>query len=43
MGGSDHHGVLGGLLSFGEEYNCDYELSGISEEDFMNIFERRLG
>ncbi len=43
MGGSDHEGVLGGLLSFGAEYDCAHELSGVSEEDFMTIFERRLG
>ena len=43
MGGSDHEGVLGGYLEFGDEYYCPEELSGIPEEDFMNIYERRLG
>ncbi len=43
MGGSDHEGVLGGYLEFGDDYYCPEELSGISEEDFMNIYERRLG
>ena len=40
MGGSDHSGVLGGI---GADGPCPYELSGISEENFMNIFERKLG
>ena len=43
MGGSDHEGVLGGLLEFGDAYYCPEELSGITEEDFMTMYERRLG
>ena len=43
MGGSDHEGELGGYLEFRDVYYCPEELSGISEEDFMNIYERRLG
>ena len=43
MGGSDHSGVLGGLLDFGEEYYCPYEKSGVTEENFMTLYERRLG
>ena len=43
MGGSDHEGDLGGLLDFGDEYVCPDYLSGILEEDFMKIYERRLG
>ena len=43
MGGSDHEGELGGLLDFGDAYYCPEELSGISEEDFMKLYERRLG
>ena len=43
MGGSDHEGDLGGFLEFGDEYLCPDELSGILEEDFMKIYERRLG
>lgn len=43
MGGSDHEGVLGGLLDFGDEYACPDHLSGIPEEDFMKLYERRLG
>ena len=43
MGGSDHEGELGGLLDFGDAYYCPEELSGITEEDFMKIYERRLG
>ena len=40
MGGSDHSGILGGI---GGEGPCAYEVSGISEENFMKIFERKLG
>ncbi len=43
MGGADHESVLGGLLSFGEEYNCPYEMSGIDKDRFFDIYERRLG
>ena len=44
MGGADHEGVLGGLLTFDDpRYDCPYEHSGVTEEDFMTIFERRLG
>jgi hypothetical protein len=40
MGGSDHSGVLGGPTGEGP---CDYKVSGITEENFMKIYERRLG
>ena len=43
MGGSDHEGDLGGLLDFGDDYVCPDYLSGIPEEDFMKLYERRLG
>ena len=43
MGGSDHEGDLGGLLDFGDDYVCPDYLSGILEEDFMKIYERKLG
>ena len=44
MGGADHEGVLGGLLTFPEpSYDCPYEHSGVTEEDFMTLYERRLG
>lgn len=44
MGGADHENVLGGLLSFDNPaYMSDYEMSGIDEEAFMTIYERRLG
>ena len=44
MGGADHENVLGGLLSFDNpEYMSDYETSGIDKDDFMTIYERRLG
>ena len=41
MGGSDHSGILGGP---GRDLEvCPYEQSGITEEDFMKIYERKLG
>jgi len=44
MGGADHENVLGGLLTFPDEcYDCPYEHSGVTEEDFMTLYERRLG
>ncbi|MBQ8583634.1 MAG: PHP domain-containing protein [Clostridia bacterium] len=43
MGGADHENVLGGLLVFGDECSSPYETSGIDEECFMEIFERKLG
>ena len=44
MGGADHENVLGGLLSFdNDDYVTPYETSGIDEENFMKIYERRLG
>ena len=43
MGGMDHSGVLGGNMEHGERFTCAYEQSGILEEDFMKIYERRLG
>ena len=41
MGGSDHSGILGGPGC--DDPHCDYEKSGITEEDFMKIYERKLG
>ena len=41
MGGSDHSGILGGPGC--DDPNCPYEQSGMLEEDFMKIYERRLG
>ena len=43
LGGSDHSGVLGGNLQYGSIYDCEYEMSGITEENFMKLYERRLG
>ena len=44
MGGADHENVLGGLLSFDNDaYVTPYESSGIDKENFMKIYERRLG
>ena len=41
MGGSDHSGILGGPGC--DDPNSPYEQSGVLEEDFMKIYERRLG
>lgn len=44
MGGADHESILGGLLTFPDPvYDCPYEHSGVTEEDFMTLYERRLG
>ena len=44
MGGADHENILGGLLTFPDPiYDCPYEHSGVTEEDFMTLYERRLG
>lgn len=43
MGGSDHSGILGGLTHLGDAYACPENRSGISEENFMTLYERRLG
>ncbi len=43
MGGADHENVLGGLLGFGDSYSSPYQMSGVSEECFMELYERRLG
>lgn len=43
MGGGDHSGVLGGNLDRDEMYNIPEYYTGICEEDFMNIYERRRG
>lgn len=43
MGGSDHEGDLGGLLEFGDAYYCPDYLTGVTEENFMKLYERRLG
>ena len=42
-GGSDHGGVLGGFLDQGERYQCDPELCGANEEEFMKLYRRVLG
>ncbi len=43
LGGSDHENVLGGLLSFGEENSSKYEMSGVEEDRFMELYNRTLG
>ena len=44
LGGSDHENILGGLLGFDtEEYSTPYETSGVDEDAFMRLYERKLG
>lgn len=43
MGGCDHSGILGGNLDRGEMYHIPDYFNGINEEDFMKLYERRLG
>ena len=43
LGGSDHENVLGGLLSFSDEYSSSYDQSGVDEEAFDCLLNRRLG
>ena len=43
MGGNDHSGVLGGCLDLGEMYHIPDYFVGINEEDFMKLYERKLG
>lgn len=43
MGGSDHSGVLGGNLDRGEGFHIPDYFNGICEEDFMKLYERKLG
>ncbi len=43
LGGADHENVLGGLLSFGDSYASKYELSGVPEERFTELYNRQLG
>ena len=43
MGGSDHSGILGGNLDRGEQFHIPDYFNGICEEDFMKLYERKLG
>lgn len=43
MGGNDHSGILGGCLDQSERYNIPDYFVGINEEDFMKLYERKLG
>lgn len=43
MGGGDHSGILGGNLDRGEEFHIPDFYTGINEEEFMKLYERRLG
>ena len=40
--GTDHSGVLGGYLQFGN-HECDPLTCGMDEEDFMKLYRRELG
>ena len=42
-GGTDHHGVLGGYADRDPPLACDLERNNHSEEDFMTLYERKLG
>ncbi len=42
-GGTDHNGVLGGYLDFGEQYKVDPMEAGTEEADFMRLYKRELG
>ena len=42
-GGCDHSGILGGNLDRGEMYHIPDYFNGINEEDFMKLYERKLG
>lgn len=42
-GGTDHSGTLGGYEQFGARYHCEPERCGMSEEDFMKLYFRKLG
>ena len=43
MGGNDHSGILGGNLYRGEQFSIPDYFVGINEEDFMKLYERKLG
>lgn len=43
MGGCDHSGILGGNLDRGEKFHIPDYYNGINEEEFMKLYERRLG
>ena len=43
MGGADHSSVIGGYIPDDPIYDCPPDVIGIGEEDFMRIYERRLG
>lgn len=43
MGGADHENILGGLLTFSDEYSSSYEQSGVDEEAYTCLCERKLG
>lgn len=42
-GGTDHSGNLGGYEHLNPELRCDNALCSASKEDFMQLYERRLG
>lgn len=43
LGGTDHTGPLGGYMHRGGEYLAPINRGGTEYEDFMNLYERRLG
>ena len=43
LGGTDHHGVLGGYTEVMPWHICDPKIGYTSEEEFMKLYERKLG
>lgn len=43
LGGTDHHGVLGGYTEVMPWHICDPKIGYTSEEEFMKLYQRRLG
>lgn len=43
LGGTDHHGVLGGFLDVSDKYKVDPYEAGIDKEHFMQLYTRALG
>ena len=42
-GGTDHSGILGGYADSNPELACELDRNNHSQEDFMALYERRLG
>lgn len=42
-GGTDHSGILGGYDELNPELACELDRNNHGEQDFMNLYERKLG